>query len=126
MDVSLEVMCKPGYSATQRHTSRKLKEEVYQEYGIITHKAGEYEIDHLISLELGGQDSAPNLWPQHYSQPNGARDKDKLENTLKDKVCSGQISLSEAQEEIRTNWIQTYQKYRPSSVNHGNVVETVE
>lgn len=71
-----------------------------------------FEEDHLISLELGGHPTDPhNLWPQHWDHPNGAHEKDQLENTLKRMVCAGQITLAQAQQEIASNWLQAYAKY---------------
>lgn len=55
-----------------------------------------YQEDHLISLELGGHPTDPrNLWPEPYPR---ASDVDRIENELKAKVCSGELSLREAQE----------------------------
>jgi hypothetical protein len=42
------------FSAATRSVPEKMKREVYQEYGITTHGPGDYEVDHLILLELGG------------------------------------------------------------------------
>ena len=54
-----------------------------------------YQEDHLISLELGGNPTDPrNLWPEPYPR---ASDVDKIENELNDEVCSGRLSLREAQ-----------------------------
>ena len=54
-----------------------------------------YQEDHLISLELGGSPTDPsNLWPEPYPR---AADVDKIENELNDKVCSGELTLAEAQ-----------------------------
>src|SRR5689334_22200817 len=39
---------------TVRNTSAKVKAAAYAEYGIRTRRPGQYEVDHLISLELGG------------------------------------------------------------------------
>lgn len=48
-------ICRPGgYTKSVRHTSAALKAHIYAEYGIASHPKGAYEIDHLISLELGG------------------------------------------------------------------------
>src|SRR5689334_10509268 len=58
-------LCQPGYAKSVRHTSGKLKSEIYRVYGI-DKTVGHFEIDHLISLELGGADVAANLWPQSY------------------------------------------------------------
>jgi hypothetical protein len=40
----------PGGTLRDR---RPRKAQVYAEYGIASHASGEYEMDHLISLELG-------------------------------------------------------------------------
>jgi hypothetical protein len=41
-----------------------VKRKVYAEYGITHHEPSEFEVDHLISLELGGSNSIRNLWPE--------------------------------------------------------------
>lgn len=71
-----------------------------------------FEEDHLISLELGGAPrESHNLWPQHWSSPHGAKEKDALENKLHRLVCNGEITLEEAQTAIRTDWIAAHAKY---------------
>jgi hypothetical protein len=64
----------------------------------------------LISLELGGSNDIANLWPEAASPTPGFHQKDQVENYLHDQVCAGKISLSEAQEEIATNWLTVYQQ----------------
>lgn len=66
-----------------------------------------YEVDHLISLELGGSNSIKNLWPE----PGFPNPKDKLENRLHAMVCNGQLSLLQAQRAIGGNWVHYYQQY---------------
>jgi hypothetical protein len=56
--------CVPGYSKKVRNVPESVKKQAYAEYGITSHKPKEYEVDHLISLELGGSNSLKNLWPQ--------------------------------------------------------------
>jgi hypothetical protein len=106
-------ICVSGYTATVRppvSVTDKIKTERMQAYGFANDKSY-YELDHLISLELGGSpDSVLNLFPEPYAEPYGARDKDKVENYLHKEVCDGSISLQEAQEEIRTNWVGVYDK----------------
>lgn len=71
-----------------------------------------YEEDHLIPLSLGGHPTDPrNLWPQHWSHPFGAHEKDRLEVRLKRDVCAGRLGLVEAQRMIATDWITAYEKY---------------
>jgi len=84
------VVCVPGYTKTVRNVPPSLKNQVYRQYGITARQPREYEIDHLISLELGGSNSIRNLWPQSYlTQPLNAHVKDQLENKLHALVCKG-------------------------------------
>ncbi len=110
-------VCVSGYSKKVRNVPNDVKQQVYAEYGITDHKPGEYEIDHLISLEIGGSNSIKNLWPQSYlTQPWNAHVKDKLENELHAEVCSGKIDLPTAQHDISTDWIAAYKKYFHTSL----------
>lgn len=105
-------ICVPGYSKRVRNVSRETKELAYRQYGISSRQPGEYEVDHLISLELGGSNAIENLWPESFlTQPMNAHVKDELENTLHALVCGGKISLAEAQKAIATNWVQAYETY---------------
>ena len=110
-------VCHEGYSRSVRHTSGRLKHEIYVEYGIDRGRhfgAGHYEIDHLIPLSLGGADVRANLWPESYdTQPWNAEVKDRLELRLLRLVCSGQVPLRQAQAEIARNWIAAYARYCP-------------
>lgn len=71
----------------------------------------EFEVDHLISLELGGDNGVENLWPESYVIPWGAHVKDVLENRLHRLVCNGTISVKQAQDAIRHNWVKAYRQY---------------
>ena len=102
----------PGYTKKVRNVPQDVKRQVYAEYGITSHRPGDYEVDHLISLELGGSNSIKNLWPQSYkTQPWNAHVKDALENELHDEVCSGKLDMATAQHDIATDWIAAYKKY---------------
>jgi hypothetical protein len=53
-------------------------------------KTSDYEEDHLISLELGGNPvDIENLWPEAYAPTPGAHEKDRVENWLHNQVCRG-------------------------------------
>ena len=54
------------------------------------------EIDHIVSLELGGSNDIANLYPERASPAPGYKVKDKLENKLHGLVCSGAMSLRSA------------------------------
>ncbi|MGD0764903.1 MAG: hypothetical protein ABR978_01170 [Dehalococcoidia bacterium] len=102
-----QTVCVAGYTQTVRPPvsyTTPLKILQMALYGW-TGPRSDYEEDHLISLELGGHPRDPkNLWPEPYNVPQGARQKDQIENLLHDRVCSGQITLREAQTQIATNW----------------------
>jgi hypothetical protein len=105
-------ICVPGYARKVRDVPESVKRSVYRAYGIVRHAPGEYEVDHLISLELGGSNSARNLWPESYrTKPWNARVKDRLENELHRRVCAGELDLGTAQRQIAGNWIQAYLYY---------------
>ena len=72
-----------------------------------------YEVDHVISLQIGGSNDIENLFPQLYCGKWNAHKKDLLEGRLHYLVCKGRLTLPEAQEAIRTDWIKAYKKYMP-------------
>ncbi len=50
---------------------------------------GHQEIDHLISLEVGGADDVENIWPEPFQdQSGGAGDKDQIEHHSKPEMCA--------------------------------------
>ena len=105
-----EAICVSGYARTVRNVTESEKIQDYDEYGITHHTSGEYEVDHLVSLELGGSNDISNLWPEAASPSPGFHEKDKVENYLHDQVCNGSISLQQAQTEIATNWLAVYKQ----------------
>ncbi len=111
LTTDLKTICTVGYTKTVRDVSLSEKKKVFQEYGIPYSQHSNYEVDHIISLELGGSNDIKNLFPESYLISNGARTKDKLENYLHKKVCNGSVSIQEAQKEISTNWLKYYGQY---------------
>jgi hypothetical protein len=113
LNVSLETLCTPGYTATVRNVPLKVKKQACELYGVPPEHCNgrEVEIDHLISLEIGGSNDIKNLWPQPYKPEPGAREKDQLENWLHRQVCAGSMPLQTAQRGIATNWYQGYARF---------------
>jgi hypothetical protein len=115
---------------TEDYTT-KLKLQQMKDLGL-TGKEADYEEDHFISLEIGGNPSDPrNLWPEPWNLKVGANDygahtKDFVENFLHDEVCfsvpnhkvsSGDkypaktsITLVQAQQIITQDWYACFQK----------------
>ncbi len=73
LPVTREDICVPGYTKKVRNVPEAVKRQVYASYGITSHKAGDFEVDHLISLELGGSNSPKNLWPSRIKRSPGMR-----------------------------------------------------
>ena len=102
-------ICIQGYTKTVRPPvsyTNPLKTRLMAAYGEKGPASG-YELDHLVSLELGGNPTSPqNLWPEPYAPTPGAHEKDKVENYLHQQVCAGSMTLAEAQRIISTDWTQ--------------------
>lgn len=100
-----QTICKKGYTKTVRPPvdyTEKLKIEQIQEYGYTDKNLRDYEEDHLIPLELGGNPSDPkNLWPEPI---DSSHRKDETENLCNEKVCNRILSLEETQREVAANW----------------------
>jgi hypothetical protein len=103
-------ICRAGYSPRVRNVPSAVKRRVFRDYGIARHPRGAYEVDHLIPLELGGSNAIANLWPQPAGTSPGFHEKDQLENELHARVCSGRLSLAQAQHEIASDWVAIYRR----------------
>lgn len=108
-DIS-STICRSGYTETVRPSesiTEPEKEASLRSYG----DAGPlhiYEYDHLVPLELGGATNDPrNLWPEPGASPNP---KDTLEDRLREMVCSGEVPLAVARQEIARNWVAAYRR----------------
>ena len=101
-------ICTPGYSKSVRDVSAVTKKQVYAEYGITHHEPGEYEVDHMISLELGGSNDISNLFPEAASPFPGFHEKDEVENFLHAQLCNSELTLPEAQGLINDHWVEVY------------------
>jgi hypothetical protein len=110
-----DVSCTPGAVATtdmqivcgtstrgRRNVTEAERRAVFVAYGLSPRQPeGAFEVDHLVSLELGGSNALANLWPE--AAP-GFHDKDRVEDDLHRRVCSGAMSLDEAQRAIAADW----------------------
>jgi len=112
----VSTICKPGYTSSGvRSDGRTVRPptsftDPLKTSGIAAYSYGDissadYEEDHLIPLELGGDGWNPaNLWPEPRYGPHPASEKDEIENQLHLFVCSGRATLGAAQRAISSNW----------------------
>ena len=101
-------LCSPKFhTVSARDVDESTKVRICREYGITTGCPGPgFELDHLISIELGGSNDRKNLWPQFVDGRDtiGFHTKDRVENALHRMVCDGQLSLRDAQKGIAGDW----------------------
>ena len=92
-----------------RGVSENMERQVFARYGIPWSARAEFNIDHLIPLELGGADHVDNLWPQSLSvRPYNVERKKVLTRRLLALIAARQITLAQAQQEMREDWIASF------------------
>jgi hypothetical protein len=97
-----------------RHWSRDRDDRIMAEYGLPPGPHPNFEIDHLIPLGIGGADDDANLWPEPRRSLEpvwSAEAKDRLEERLRELVCSGQLDVREAQRAIADDWTEAYGRF---------------
>ena len=110
-NLTQKVVCSKAFrTGDYRSVSTSLKHAVEAEYGLKAKSYGSaLEIDHIVSLELGGSNDIANLYPERAAPAPGYHVKDKLENTLHKLVCTAHtMTLRQAQRAIATNWRKAY------------------
>jgi hypothetical protein len=113
--VSVRDLC-AGRGPT-RVVSADTRLDVLRAYGMEDVPPDAYELDALITPELGGTTDARNLWPQRYtSLVWHARVKDVLEERLAADVCAGRVDLQAAQRELSRDWVAAYRRYFKTDV----------
>ena len=115
-NVTLSDICN-GTTKGRRSVTAATRAKVLRDYGVPTVTTDDYELDHLIPLSIGGDNSAANLWPQ--PAPDYHR-KDRLEVELQRLVCvawrtltpvAAAAVLAQEQKEIADDWVAAEQHY---------------
>lgn len=105
-------ICTRSYTSAVRPASSvtdAIKRERMKAYGLDGERLADYELDHLISLELGGAPAdVANLWPEKRTGDVSAKQKDAVENFLHREVCRGSMALRHAQRTIAEDWLAVY------------------
>jgi hypothetical protein len=101
-------VCAVTWGKDDRHVTPKMRAHVFAVYGIPREQWKDYELDHLISRDVGGADDVLNLKPQPWAE---AHLKDRLEVKLWRLVCAHELRLVDAQEWIRRDWRKAYRVF---------------
>jgi hypothetical protein len=110
--VTASQVCGVGSAKTTPVIPISLERKVFELYGVSPARPDAYEVDYLITPELGGATDIRNLWPEPYQDTVwNAHVKDQLEERLHRMVCRGDMDLATAQRDISTDWIAAYRKY---------------
>ncbi len=110
------VVCASGYLSSIQDVGEDLRRSVYAAYAVDHAQRDGYELDHLVPVELGGDNSERNLWPQPRTGPGAAAVKNGLESHLQDLVCAGTVPLAEVQQAIAADWSAANVRYGPMTV----------
>jgi hypothetical protein len=120
-------ICKSEYTKSVRPATsytNGVKKRLMREAGTDVARIGDYELDHIVPLELGGHPrKLSNLMLQPWEGEHGARAKDTLETRLRSLVCHGELDLTDAQVCIAQDWEACAAKYprrRAASRTHGD------
>jgi hypothetical protein len=110
MTTDLDVICHES-TKNRRKVTSAVHKQAFTEYGYtFPQTAGAFEVDHFIPLELGGDNTIENLWAEPASPKPGFHEKDHVEDYLHKQVCSGAMTLEEAQKAITTDWLSVWKK----------------
>ncbi len=110
--ISLNDVCSKSYSDDAQLLPAQLQDKVLEEYGVEATLSHDYQLDYLISPQLGGTDDIHNLWPEPQSSTQwNIEAKDALENRLRQLVCEGKVDVSTAQRDLATDWVSAYKRY---------------
>jgi len=110
-------VCSPGYQPDTTEPSVPKLLNLYEAYGLAYFHDGYCnnldgcQLDHLISLNLGGANTLGNLWPQPVTGEWNAAKKDRLEQRLHQMVCNGELTITEAQLALTSDWRVAYRQY---------------
>jgi hypothetical protein len=106
-----QTVCVPGFTTKIRPSSNytnKLKIQQIHEYGYSDTNPKHYQEDHRIPLSVSGHPTDPhNLWPESL---DNAKQKDVIEHAVHKLLCSGKITLKQAQHVFLNDWNVEYPK----------------
>ena len=103
-----QTICVSGYTKSVRPATsytNGVKKRLMRAAGVDEARIGDYELDHIVPLALGGHPrKLSNLMLQPWEGEHGAKMKDLLEVRLQSLVCRGKLDLTDAQVCIAQDW----------------------
>jgi hypothetical protein len=101
-----------GRDKDRSGVTTQMEQKVFARYRLPWSRRPEFKIDHLVPVELGGADTVDNLWPQSLRiKPYGADRKELLTELLLQRIRTGRMTMVQAQDEIRKDWIDAFVEY---------------
>lgn len=108
--VNITQVCSADFAASAKPIANWQRDEALTRYG---KRPEDFTgtLDHLIPVSLGGTNDPENLWPQPPNKELGPEAKHKLEEKLVQLVCDKTLTLKQAQDTIRKDWVKAYTQY---------------
>jgi hypothetical protein len=109
VSITNDQVCEANFTGATNGGAGAPAAQVLKAYEINPDVSAQYHIDQLVPLSLGGSNDLANLWPQPINPPPAYAEKNRLEQSLRDQVCAGKMSLEDAQRQIALNWLAAYE-----------------
>ncbi|MDR5838341.1 hypothetical protein [Caballeronia sp. LZ034LL] len=117
----VDTICVPGYVdrvLPSFESQMRQKERLLKQRSIDASFASEYALDHRMPVLLGGSPNSPaNLDLRRWEGRAGQRRKERLAVYLKRCVCTGDITLKDAQSAMAGDWPNRYPNLSSMSCN---------
>ncbi|MFM0322379.1 hypothetical protein [Caballeronia glebae] len=108
----VDTICMPGYVdrvLPSFEIQMRQKERLLKQRSIDASFASEYALDHRMPVLLGGSPNSPaNLDLRRWEGREGQRRKERLAVNLKRCVCTGDMTLKDAQTAMAGDWPNRY------------------
>ena len=109
-----QTICMPGYTKELRPSTNItyfVKQRLLKRSGRDRAEAFQYKLDHIVPVSLGGHPSKiENFELQRRGAANRKR-KSEIEAKRPCLVCSGEVTLADAQREFSNDWQAAYDRY---------------
>lgn len=115
-------ICVPGYAKAVRpptYFTSSLKQKLLKRAGRDETEDYKYKLDYIVTPALGGHPrKVENFELARRDGASSARRKNRIEAKLQCLVCSGEMTLADAQREVSRDWQAAYQRYAPVKCRH--------